>query len=176
MERLNASAAASPRSDGSRTPGASRPSSTRWRSAAARPRNRAPLVMNTAVHEVAPGHLAHRRILRHVPSAVRRSLQPYATGEGWAHYCEEMALDTGFGDGDPRHTGAVARDALLRLTRLACVIGLHTGELTHQQAAARFASEARTPPALAAQQATRCLLDPRAGDCTRGEVRDPRPA
>lgn len=99
---------------------------------------------------------------------MRRSLQSYATSEGWAHYCEEMALEAGFGDGDPRHTAAVARDALLRLTRLACVIGLHTGELTHPQAAARFEAEAHTPPALAAQQATRCLLDPQAGDYTRG--------
>ncbi|MER6319348.1 DUF885 family protein [Streptomyces sp. NPDC001581] len=126
-------------------------------------------LLNIAVHEVAPGHLAQRRTLRHVPSEVRRSLQSYATSEGWAHYCEEMALEAGFGDGDPRHTAAVARDALLRLTRLACVIGLHTGELTHPQAAARFEAEAHTPLALAAQQATRCLLDPQAGDYTRGK-------
>ncbi|WP_329376906.1 DUF885 domain-containing protein [Streptomyces sp. NBC_01351] len=126
-------------------------------------------LLNIAVHEVAPGHLAHRRSMRHVRSEVRRSLHSYATSEGWAHYCEEMALETGFGDGDPRHTVAVARDGLLRLTRLACVIGLHTGELTHEQAAARFEADAHTPPALAAQQATRCLLDPQAGDYARGK-------
>ncbi|MEV6400968.1 DUF885 family protein [Streptomyces sp. NPDC051907] len=126
-------------------------------------------LLNIAVHEVVPGHLAHRRALRQVPSAVLRSLQSYATSEGWAHYCEEMALEAGFGDGDPRHTVAVARDALLRLTRLACVIGLHTGELTRAQAAERFRTEAYSPPALAAQQATRCLLDPQAGDYARGK-------
>ncbi|WP_186319311.1 DUF885 family protein [Streptomyces sp. SAJ15] len=126
-------------------------------------------LLNIAVHEVAPGHLTHGRVLRRNPSVVRRGLRSYATSEGWAHYCEEMALEAGFGDGDPRYAAAVARDALLRLTRLRCVIGMHTGELTRAEAAGCFRTDAFSPPGLAAQQALRCLLDPQAGDYARGK-------
>ncbi|MEO8106259.1 MAG: DUF885 family protein, partial [Actinomycetes bacterium] len=36
-------------------------------------------------HEVAPGHFAHGRALRHAPTEVRRSLVSAGFAEGWAH-------------------------------------------------------------------------------------------
>jgi hypothetical protein len=47
-------------------------------------------------HEVAPGHFAHGRALRHAPTDVRRSLIGAGFAEGWAHYGEELMLEDGF--------------------------------------------------------------------------------
>ncbi|MEO8329290.1 MAG: DUF885 family protein, partial [Candidatus Nanopelagicales bacterium] len=43
-------------------------------------------MMAITVHEVAPGHFAHSRALRHTPGDVRRTLYSSAFVEGWAHY------------------------------------------------------------------------------------------
>ena len=54
------------------------------------------------VHEVAPGHFAHGRRLRTVTSDVRRTLHSLAFVEGWAHYGEEVCVEEGFREQDPR--------------------------------------------------------------------------
>src|SRR6266487_5722560 len=82
------------------------------------------------VHEVAPGHFAHGRYLRRVAGDVRRTLHSTAFIEGWAHYVEEVCLDEGFRDGDPRFAVGVAVESLQRVTRLAVSIGLHSGSMT----------------------------------------------
>ena len=82
------------------------------------------------VHEIAPGHFSHGRALRHAPGDVRRALQSSAFIEGWAHYAEELCVDEGFGAGDPRFAIGVWLEALVRVTRLACAIGVHTAGMT----------------------------------------------
>lgn len=129
-----------------------------------------PQLMNIAIHEVAPGHFSHGRALRRVTGDVRRSLHSSAFSEGWAHYCEELALEQGFGDGDPAFAAAVARDGLLRVTRLACTIGLHTGEMTLDEAAHRMVTDAYVHPAMAHQRAARGLFDPTMGEYTWGKL------
>ena len=79
------------------------------------------------VHEVAPGHFSHGLALRHAPSLPRQVLMSEAFVEGWAHYVEEVAVEEGFHADDPRFAAGVAIEALLRVTRLACAIGLHSG-------------------------------------------------
>jgi hypothetical protein len=135
---------------------------------------------NIAVHEVAPGHFSHSRALRRAPSAVRATLQSDAFVEGWAHYCEELALEEGFRAGDPRFAAGVALDALRRVTRFACAIGVHTGELTVTDAAARFTADALLDGRAAVSEARRALFDPTYGRYTWGklvirELRDRRP-
>ena len=78
------------------------------------------------VHEVAPGHFSHGRALRHLTSEVRRTLQSSAFVEGWAHYGEELCVEKGFGADDPRIAIGIWLEALVRVTRLACAIGVHT--------------------------------------------------
>ena len=75
------------------------------------------------VHEVAPGHFAHGRSLRHLTSPVRQTLIGGAFTEGWAHYAEEMVFDEGFHADDPRYAIGMCLEALCRLTRLTCAIG-----------------------------------------------------
>src|SRR5437660_8015868 len=94
------------------------------------------------VHEVAPGHFAHSRALRRAPTEVRRTLMSMSFAEGWAHYVEELSIEEGFRDGDPRFAAGVAIEALVRVTRLAVAIGLHSRAMTMEEAATRFAEDA----------------------------------
>ncbi|MGO1054414.1 DUF885 family protein [Crossiella sp. CA198] len=113
-----------------------------------------------ALHEVAPGHFTHGRALREATTEVRRTLIHDGFSEGWAHYVEELALEEGFRGGDPRFAAAVARDALLRVTRMACVIGLHTGTMTQQEAVQRFKTDAFLAGPAAEIAANRVVLNP----------------
>ena len=83
-----------------------------------------------AVHEVAPGHFSHGRALRRASGPVRRTLHSAAFLEGWAHYAEELCVEEGFRGDDPRFAIGVWLEALVRVTRLACAIGVHTAGMT----------------------------------------------
>ncbi|WP_109509945.1 DUF885 family protein [Nocardioides speluncae] len=123
-----------------------------------------------AVHEVAPGHFSHFRALRQLPSPVRRLLTSDAFIEGWAHYVEELCVEEGYRADDPRFTAGVARDGLLRVTRLICSIGLHTGDLTVAEAARRFTEDAFVVGPGAVSEAQRGLFDPTYGRYTWGKL------
>jgi len=120
-------------------------------------------------HEVAPGHFAHGRALRHAPTEVRRSLVGAGFAEGWAHYGEELMLEEGFRAHDPRFQIGVALEALVRVTRLACAIGLHTGAMDVDDATARFISDALMPEATARAEGQRGTFDPSYGVYTWGK-------
>ncbi|MFC4565896.1 DUF885 family protein [Nocardiopsis mangrovi] len=134
-----------------------------------------------SVHEVAPGHFSHSRALRRAPGAVRRTLFSYAFIEGWAHYAEELCVDEGFGGyaeravGDPRFTAAhfevgVWLEALIRVTRLAAAIGVHTGAMSVEDAAARFAADTVLAGPAALSEARRASFDPTYGRYTWGKL------
>ncbi|WP_067461444.1 DUF885 family protein [Actinomadura macra] len=118
---------------------------------------------NIAIHEVAPGHFSHGRAKRRAATDVRRTLHSEGFTEGWAHYCEELAVEEGFRQGDPRHAAGVYRDALWRVTRLACVIGLHTGAMDLAEAEHRFSADAFLDGPAARTAARRGLTDPLSG-------------
>ncbi|MFE3201905.1 DUF885 family protein [Embleya sp. NPDC059237] len=126
------------------------------------------LMANMVVHEVAPGHLSHGRAMRRAGSAVRRTVLSEVFIEGWAHYCEEMALEEGFRT-DPAFAIAVAQDALRRVTRFACAIGLHTGAMTVEDAAHRFTEDVALAGPAALHEARRGLFDPTYGRYTWGK-------
>jgi uncharacterized protein (DUF885 family) len=82
------------------------------------------------------------------------------TGEGWAHYAEQMMYDEGVGDHAPAaHIGQLT-EALLRDVRFVVAIGEHTGGMTVEQAEALFTSKAFQDPGNAKQQAVRGTFDP----------------
>jgi hypothetical protein len=122
------------------------------------------------VHEVAPGHFSHGRALRHASTDVRRLLVSGSFTEGWAHYVEEVAVEEGFHGDDPRFTVGVAIEALVRVTRLACAIGLHTGAMTVQEAARRFAADAYLQGPAALSEARRGTFDAGYGRYTWGKL------
>jgi len=112
------------------------------------------------VHEVAPGHFSHGRALRRSPGDVRRTLLFDSFAEGWAVYCEELALEEGFRAGDPRFAAGVALSALERAVRMLCVIGLHAGAMAEREVDLKFRQDAffDGPAARAAVQ--RCYYVP----------------
>ncbi len=123
-----------------------------------------------AVHEVAPGHFSHGRALRRAESPVRRTLHSGAFVEGWAHYAEELCVEEGFGGGDPRFEIGVWLEALVRVTRLACAIGVHTAGMTVEEGARRFEADTHLAGPAALSEARRATFDPTYGRYTWGKL------
>ena len=122
------------------------------------------------VHEVAPGHFAHGRVLRRAATDVRRTLMSLAFIEGWAHYVEELCVDEGFRSDDPRFAAGVAIEALVRVTRLAVSIGVHSREMSIDEAAHRFEADAYLKGPAARAEANRATFDPTYGRYTWGKL------
>ena len=88
------------------------------------------------IHEVYPGHYTQFLHLN-ASSATRieKIFGSYAYIEGWAHYCEKMMLDEGYGNnGDSvraaKYRLAQSGDALLRLCRLCVSVKTHCQGMT----------------------------------------------
>jgi hypothetical protein len=122
------------------------------------------------VHEVAPGHFSHHQALRRVRGDVRRTLFSSAFVEGWAHYAEELCVEEGFLAGDPRFAVGVWLEALVRVTRLACALGVHTAGWTVAEATARFAADTHLAGPAAESEARRATFDPTYGRYTWGKL------
>ena len=124
----------------------------------------------TTIHEVYPGHFIHSLHLRQQSSRVLRSLWSYATGEGWAHYAEEMMYDAGAGGHTPQaHVGQL-KEALLRDVRFVVAIGEHTGTMTIEDAEGLFRTRAFVDAGNAHQQAVRGTFDPMFLSYTLGKL------
>jgi hypothetical protein len=122
------------------------------------------------VHEVAPGHFSHHQALRRARGDVRRTLFSSAFVEGWAHYAEELCVEEGFMAGDPRFAVGVWLEALVRVTRMACALGVHTAGWTVEDAIARFEADTHLAGSAAAAEARRATFDPTYGRYTWGKL------
>ena len=122
------------------------------------------------VHEVAPGHFAHGRALRRVTGDVRRTMLSDAFIEGWAHYVEELCIEEGFRADDPRYRVGVTVEALIRVTRLACSIGIHSRSMTIDDAVDRFTRDGFLLGPAARAEAVRATFDPTYGRYTWGKL------
>jgi uncharacterized protein (DUF885 family) len=124
----------------------------------------------TTVHEVYPGHFIHALHIRKNPSRVLQSFRTYSTGEGWAHYAEEMMFDAGVGDHTPQARIGMLKEALLRNVRFVVALGEHTGKLTVDQATQLFRDKGFVDPGNARQQAVRGTFDPMFLSYTLGKL------
>jgi uncharacterized protein (DUF885 family) len=125
---------------------------------------------NTAVHEAMPGHWLHAVYMRRTPGKVRRIWiclnpfpQPSSGQDGWAHYTEQLMVDEGFGDGDPRYRLGQQSDALTRICRLISGVRVHTGEWSLADAQRCFEEEAYLATPAAQREAERATYDPTYG-------------
>ena len=118
------------------------------------------LIGSLSAHEAAPGHFVQTRALRRTIGLPRRVLLSYTFAEGWAHYAEELCVEEGFRADDPRFEIGVCIWALVRVTRLASAIGLHSSTMTVDESVARFVDNAYFPRSAAIQEANRGLFDP----------------
>ena len=122
-------------------------------------------------HEVTPGHFAHGRMIRLAARGdVRRSLVSLAFVEGWAHYAEELLVEEGFREDDPRFAIGVWVEALVRVTRFAAALGIHRGSMTLLDATERFCEDAFLEEPAAQSEARRATFDPTYGRYTWGKL------
>ena len=125
---------------------------------------------NTSAHEAMPGHWLHSTYMRRTPGKVRRIWiglnpfpQPSSGQDGWAHYAEQMVLDEGYGNGDPKLRLAQLSDALTRICRLLSGIKVHTKQWTLDDAQRCFEKDAYVAVPAARREAERAAYDPTYG-------------
>jgi uncharacterized protein (DUF885 family) len=121
-----------------------------------------PTLWSISIHEVYPGHFLHYQHLRRVDSKARKSIlfAPASFVEGWAHYCEEMMLDAGFGRQDYGIKLGQLAESLIRLARFIVCIKLHTEDMSVEQGVRFFREEAFMEEASARREAERGTFDP----------------
>jgi uncharacterized protein (DUF885 family) len=117
-------------------------------------------IVSTAIHEVYPGHYTQFLWIHDAPSKTRKLLYSNTNAEGWAHYTEQMMLDEGYGDHDPKLRLGQLIDALLRDARFIAGIEMHTGKMTLEQAQKFFINEGFQVPPVAEEEAKRGTSDP----------------
>jgi uncharacterized protein (DUF885 family) len=128
------------------------------------------MISNVSVHEVWPGHYVQFLFAKDYPSDVRKVFGTASNFEGWAHYCEQMMLDEGLHDGDPRYRLAEVQDALLRDVRFIVGIKMHTEGMAVEQAQEMFVKEAYVPQPVAESEAKRGTSDATYGYYTMGKL------
>jgi uncharacterized protein (DUF885 family) len=107
-------------------------------------------IVSTAIHETYPGHYIQFLWTPEAPTKLRKILGANTNAEGWAHYCERMMLDEGYGqvgtgakdqkEAQLIHLGQL-QDALLRNARFIVGIEMHRGRMTFEQAVDYFVKE-----------------------------------
>jgi uncharacterized protein (DUF885 family) len=126
-------------------------------------------VISTAVHEAYPGHYIQFLWVPRAPSRVRKLLGANTDVEGWAHYCEQMMLDQGYGQPgvgakDERESKFLRlgqlQDALLRNARFIVGIEMHTGKMSVDEAVAFFQKEGYQSKETAMVETKRGTSDP----------------
>lgn len=112
------------------------------------------------VHEAYPGHFVQFLWAPQFPTKVRKLLSTASNVEGWAHYTEQMVIEEGFADDNPKLRLAQLEEALLRDCRYVVGIGLHTTTMSVAQGAQRFEKECFQNPSVAYDEARRGTFDP----------------
>jgi len=123
---------------------------------------------SVATHEAYPGHYVQFLWVQNAPSKVRKLVGSHSNAEGWAHYCEQMMLDEGYGkSGGGRSDEKYLKlrlgqlqDALLRNVRYIVGIEMHTGKMTFEQAVDFFVKEGFQSRAVAETETKRGTSDP----------------
>ena len=112
------------------------------------------------VHEAYPGHYLQFLYAPRFPTKTRKLARSSSNSEGWAHYAEQMAVDHGFGNGNPKMRLAQLQEALLRDCRYVVGIQLHTAGWTVEQGAKLFVEQGFQEPANAYEESRRGAYNP----------------
>lgn len=119
------------------------------------------MLKNTTVHEVWPGHYLQALHFRRTEQSLARKVWFSSSFcEGWAHYCEEMALEAGIERRSVDAEVTQLHDALLRNCRLVASIGMHTQGMSVADAVRLFQSEAHLEQIHAQREAIRGTYNP----------------
>ena len=120
----------------------------------------APVMQIITIHEAFPGHYIQFLYAKQYPTKTRKLTYCGSNVEGWAHYCEQMMVEEGYGDGDPKIRLAQLSEALLRDCRFVVGIKLHTQGMTVEEGAKFFEKEGFQEPATAYEEAAPRRLQP----------------
>jgi len=127
-----------------------------------------------SIHEAYPGHYVQFLALNaSKASDVAKVCVSYAFAEGWAHYCEQMVLDAGFGrelrpgeSANPdthraaKYRLAQSSEALLRLCRLCASVKMHCEGMSVDDATRFFVENCYYEEKPARAEARRGTHDP----------------
>ena len=121
-----------------------------------------PTLWSISIHEVYPGHFLHYQHLRRVESKARKSIMfaPASFVEGWAHYCEQMMMEAGFGRQEYGIRLGQLAETLIRLARFIVCIKLHADDMSVEQGMRFFRDEAFMEETSARREAERGTFDP----------------
>src|SRR6059058_4031240 len=136
-----------------------------------------------SIHETYPGHYVQLLHLNTSPAnKVEKIFGSYAFVEGWAHYCEKMMLDEGYGSSThptpsevdvkraAQYRMAQADEAPLRLCRLCASIKMHTQKMSLDEATKFFRDNCYYEEKPARQEAMRSTFDPGYLNYTLGKL------
>src|SRR6266404_1214452 len=136
-----------------------------------------------SIHEAYPGHYVQFLHLNVSPaSKIEKIFGSYAFIEGWAHYCEKMMIDEGYGnptgtapsEDDTKRAAkyrmAQADEALLRLCRLCVSIKIHTQNMSIEDATKFFQDNCYYEEKPARTEAMRGTFDPGYLNYTLGKL------
>jgi uncharacterized protein (DUF885 family) len=119
------------------------------------------MLKNTTVHEVWPGHYLQALHFRRTEQSLARKVwTSYSFCEGWAHYCEQAALEAGFGGRSTEAEVTQLQDAMLRDGRLIVSIGMHTQGMSVAEATRFLQTEAHLEGLHAQREAIRGTHNP----------------
>jgi uncharacterized protein (DUF885 family) len=116
-------------------------------------------LLNTSVHEAFPGHYVQGLWNRTAPSKTTKIIGCNSNIEGWAHYTEQMMVEQGLDNNDPKLKLTMIHDALLRACRYMVGIKMHTKGMTMNEGIEYFIKEGYTEKANAERETKRGTKD-----------------
>jgi uncharacterized protein (DUF885 family) len=136
-----------------------------------------------SIHEVYPGHYVQfLRLNASSAGKIEKIFGSYAFIEGWAHYCEQMMIEQGYGSATgpspseedtkraAKYRMAQADEALLRLCRLCVSIKMHTQKMSIDEATKFLQDNCYYEEKPARQEAMRGTYDPGYLNYTLGKL------
>lgn len=115
----------------------------------------------TTAHETFPGHYLQFLYVHQFPTKTRKLLAAGTNVEGWAHYTEQMMIEEGFLNHDPKAHLAQLGDALLRDCRWVVGMKEHTQGLSVEDGGKDyFTKKCFTQPANGFEESRRGAYNP----------------
>lgn len=119
-----------------------------------------PTLQLAAVHETFPGEYVRRLHQPGAPTDLARVFTPRTLVDGWGHYAEQMAVDEGFGGGDPAVRLVQLRRALHGHALWYASLHLHALGEPIDRVVQRFMRIAEVDEAYARSEVIRVTYDP----------------
>ncbi len=90
--------------------------------------------LNNHIHASIPGHRFDAKIREHVTNPIRKTYRDTPRGEGWGTYLEELFIQAGITDSNPRAKELNYIALIKRGSRVFAETGMHSGEMTLDEA------------------------------------------